>query len=95
MLIGWLTGNMRHFFYILMLFLYIWVRSLKFIYSEKATKFCEISTNDLYYVLPVKYLLEILQNFVALSEYMNFTKNTKNNSECWKIIFLIFASFYH
>ena len=28
--------------------------SLKFIYSEKATKFCEISTNYLSYVLPVK-----------------------------------------
>ena len=27
---------------------------LKFIYSEKATKFCEISTNYLTYVLPVK-----------------------------------------
>ena len=27
---------------------------LKFIYSEKATKFCEISTNYLSYVLPVK-----------------------------------------
>ena len=27
---------------------------LKFIYSEKVTKFCEISTNYLSYVLPVK-----------------------------------------
>ena len=27
---------------------------VKFIYSEKATKFCEISTNYLSYVLPVK-----------------------------------------
>ena len=27
---------------------------IKFIYSEKATKFCEISTNYLSYVLPVK-----------------------------------------
>ena len=42
---------------------------LKFIYSEKATKFCEISTNDLSCVLPVKYkLVEILQNFVAFLE---------------------------
>ena len=46
---------------------------VKFIYSEKATKFCEISTKYLSYVLPVKYLVEILQNFVAFSEYMNFT----------------------
>ena len=28
---------------------------IKFIYSEKATKFCEISTVDLSYVVPVKY----------------------------------------
>ena len=31
-----------------------WVWLLKFIYSEKAIKFCEISTNYLSYVLPVK-----------------------------------------
>ena len=46
---------------------------LKFIYSEKATKFCEISTVDLSYVVPVKSMVEVLQNFVA-SEYMNSTK---------------------
>ena len=45
---------------------------LKFIYSEKATKFCEISTVDLSYVVTVKSTVEILQNFVAFSEYMNF-----------------------
>ena len=28
---------------------------VKFVYSEKATKFCEISTVDLSYVVPVKY----------------------------------------
>ena len=44
---------------------------VKFIYSEKVTKFCEISTNYLFYVLPLKYLAENLQNFVAFSEYMN------------------------
>ena len=43
-----------------------------FIYSEKTTKFCEISTLDLSYVVTVKSTLEILQNFVAFSEYMNF-----------------------
>ena len=32
----------------------------------------EISTLDLSYVVPVKYTMEILQNFVAFSEYMNF-----------------------
>ena len=47
--------------------------SKKFIYSEKATKFCEISTLLLSYVVPVKSKVEILQNFVAFSEYMNFT----------------------
>ena len=47
-------------------------RYVKFIYSEKATKFFEISTNYLSYVLRVKLLVEISQNFVAFSEYMNF-----------------------
>ena len=40
-------------------------------YFEKATKYCEISTLDLSYVVPVKSTVEILQNFVAFSEYMN------------------------
>ena len=46
---------------------------LKFIYSEKATTFCKISTLLLSYVVPVKSKVEISQNFVAFSEYMNFT----------------------
>ena len=45
---------------------------IKFIHSEKTTKFCEISTVDLSYVVPVKSTVEISQNFVAFSEYMNF-----------------------
>ena len=45
---------------------------LKFIYSEKAAKVCEISTVYLSYVVPVKYMVEISQDFVAFSEYMNF-----------------------
>ena len=45
---------------------------VKFIYSEKATNFCEISTVDLSYVVTVKYLVEISQNFVAFSEYINY-----------------------
>ena len=48
-------------------------RHLKFIYSEKATKFCEIPTLLLSYVVPVKSKVEILQNFLAFSQYMNFT----------------------
>ena len=47
---------------------------LKFIYSEKATKFCKISTLLLSYVVPVKSKVEISQNFVAFSEYMNFNQ---------------------
>ena len=47
------------------------MKKSKFIYSEKATKFCEISTLDLSYVVPVKSTVEILQNFAALLEYMN------------------------
>ena len=39
-------------------------------YSEKATKFYEISTLILSYVLPDKSKVDILQNFVAFSEYM-------------------------
>ena len=45
---------------------------VNFIYSEKATKFCEISTLLLSYVVPVKSKVEISQNSVAFSEYMNF-----------------------
>ena len=42
-------------------------------YSEKATKFCEIFTLLLSYVVPVKIKVKISQNFMAFSEYMNFT----------------------
>ena len=48
-------------------------RLKKFIYSEKTTKFCEIFTLLLSYVVPVKSKVKISQNFVAFSEYMNFT----------------------
>ena len=48
---------------------FIWV---KFIYSEKATKFWEISTLLLSYLVPVRIKMEMFQNFVAFSEYMNF-----------------------
>ena len=37
-------------------------------HSEKATKFCEISTFDLSYLVPVKSTVEILQNIVAFLE---------------------------
>ena len=45
---------------------------LKFIYSEKATKFCEISTMDLTVTTKDKSMVEISLTFVAFSEYMNF-----------------------
>ena len=35
------------------------------------TKFCKISTIELSYVVPVKSTVEILQNFMASSEYTN------------------------
>ena len=41
---------------------------VKFIFSEKAKNFCEISTLLLSYVVPAKSKVEILQNFVAFSE---------------------------
>ena len=47
--------------------------SIKFIYSEKATKFCEISTLLLSVCTVDESKVEILQNFVAFSEYTNFT----------------------
>ena len=45
---------------------------IKFIYSERATKFCEIAILYFSYLVPVKSKVEILQKFVAFSEYMNF-----------------------
>ena len=45
---------------------------LKFIYSEKATKFCEIFPVLLTTVHTVKSKGKILQNLVSFSEYMNF-----------------------
>ena len=45
---------------------------LKFIYSEKTTKFCEIFNLLLSYGVPVKSKVKISQTFVAFSYYMNF-----------------------
>ena len=47
---------------------------LKFIYSEKATKFCEIFPLLLTTVHTVTSKGKISQNFEDFSEYMNFTK---------------------
>ena len=45
---------------------------LNFIYSDKATQFCNIFKLLLSYVVPVKSKVKISQDFVAFSEYMNF-----------------------
>ena len=45
---------------------------VKFIYSEKATKFWEIFSLFLTVCTVVKSMGKISQNFVAFSEYMNF-----------------------
>ena len=47
---------------------------LKFIYSEKATKFCEIFPVRLTTVHTVKRKGKISQNFLAFSEYMKFNR---------------------
>ena len=46
--------------------------NLKFIYSEKATKFSEIFILLLTVCTVVKGKVKISQNFVAFSEYINF-----------------------
>ena len=61
---------------------------VKFIYSEKATKFCEIFPLILSYVVPVKSKGKISQNFVAFSEYMNFTG--KFEIDFAKVLILMF-----
>ena len=48
-------------------------KRLKFIYSEKATKLCEIFTLLLTVCTVVKSKVKISKNCVAFSEYMNFT----------------------
>ena len=52
---------------------YIEKNILKFMYFEKATKFCEIFTFLLSFVVLVKSKVNISQNFEAFSEYLNFT----------------------
>ena len=49
---------------------------LKFTYSEKATKLCEIFSLLLNVCTVLKSKVKISQNFVAFSEYMNFNNLT-------------------
>ena len=53
--------------------------SIKFVYSEKATKFCEIFTLLLTTVNTDKSKVKISQNVVAFFEYMNFNVTAMNN----------------
>ena len=54
---------------------------LKFIYSEKATIFCEIFPLLLTVCTVVKSKGKISRNFVAFSEYMNF-KCPNHEEDC-------------
>ena len=54
---------------------------IKFVYSEKTTKFCEISNLLLSTVHTDKSKAEISQNFVAFSEYINFKANGRPNKD--------------
>ena len=54
---------------------------LKFIYSEKATKVSEIFTLLLSHVVPSK--VTISQNFMAFSEYINFTLIINSVDKNW------------
>ena len=51
-----------------------WRHRIKLIYSEKATKFCEVFPLLLTVCTVVNSKGKISQNFVAFSEYMNFKK---------------------
>ena len=64
------------------------MKDLKFIYSEKATKFCEIFPLLLTTVHTDKSKGKILQNFVAFSEYMNFIHTLQRNRQNLKTNFL-------
>ena len=63
---------------------------LKFIYSEKATKFCEISTLLLSVCTVDKSKVEISQNNVAFSEYTNFILQ-KSSELILKLVQIIFT----
>ena len=67
---------------------------LNFIYSEKAMKFCKISTLLLYYVVQVKSKVDISQNFEAFSEYMNFTRDLSSNCRQIPTVPILFRVIY-
>ena len=57
---------------------------LKFIYSEKATEFCEIFPLLLTVCTVVKSKGKISQNFVTFSEYMNFNCPKRSRYYCFQ-----------
>ena len=59
-----------------------------------ATKFCEIFLLLLSYVVPVKSKWKISQNFVAFSEYINFTHLLLLLLMAFPILFIYCFSFY-
>ena len=58
--------------------IFTFLNYLKFIYTEKAKKFCEIFPLLLTVCTVVKSKGKISQNFVAFLEYMNFKQKYKN-----------------
>ena len=52
---------------------------------RRTQKFCEITTLDVSCVVTVKSTVEISQNFVAFSKYMNFT-NIGTNTSCFNLV---------
>ena len=56
---------------------------IKFIYSEKTTKFCKISTLLLSVCTVDKNKEEISQNILAFSEYTNFNVEYRVNAKVW------------
>ena len=65
------------------------LRWLKFIYSEKASKFCKISTVHLTVTTLDKSKVEISQNFVAFSKCVNciYIKKKNNNMSFINLMF--------
>ena len=66
---------------------------LKFIYSEKAIKYCKISIIDLTVTTQDKSTLEISQNFVSLSECMNFIQQNIRSLGIYFVSHVIFSSY--
>ena len=66
---------------------------VKFIYSEKVTNFCEISNIDLSYVVTVKSTVDISQNFVAFSEYMNIDIGSRRIHVDFEMCFLKYSDY--